>query len=139
MPNSIYSSWHLDNNKNSHKIHKGILKKVDKFTKNISLDNFISKNNIKDNIILKIDVDGYEMDVLKSLIKSLKKFKPIIFIEYASYSFEEYGSNKKEFFDFLKKYKYQIYDLNFNKLDKIKINNGSSIDIVLISSTCKLF
>jgi FkbM family methyltransferase len=138
-PKDIYSSWSLDNNKNSHKIHMGILKKVDKFTKSISLDDFVIKNKIKDQIILKIDVDGFEMEVLKSSIKTLRNKEPIIFMEYAPYSFEEYGSNTKEFFNFLKKYKYQTYDLNFNKLDKIEVPDGSSIDIVLMSNKVKLF
>ncbi len=138
-PKNTYSSWNLNDNKDSHKIHRGILKKINKLTKNISLDHFVIKNKIKDQIILKIDVDGFEMDVLKSSIKTLKNKKPIIFMEYAPYSFEEYGSNVKEFFNFLKKYKYQIYDLNFNKLDKIEISPGSSIDIILMSKKIKLF
>ena len=138
-PKNIYSSWNLDDNRNSHKIHKGVLKKINKFTKKISLDDFVIKNKIKDQIILKIDVDGFEMEVLKSSIKTLINKKPIIFMEYAPYSFEEYGSNIKEFFNFLKKYEYQIYDLNFNKLDKIEISHGSSVDIVLMSNKIKLF
>ena len=138
-PKKIYSSWNLDDNKNSHKIHMGVLKNINKFTKNISLDDFVSKNKIKDQIILKIDVDGFEMDVLKSSIKTLTKNNPIIFMEYAPNSFQEYGSSIKEFYKFLKKYKYQIYDLKFNKIDKIQISHGSSIDIVLISNKIKLF
>lgn len=137
-PKAIYSSWKLDENKNSHKVHKGILKKVDKYTKNISLDNFILKNKINDQIIIKIDVDGFEMDVLKSSIKTLQKKKPVIFMEYAPYSFEEHGSNTKEFFKFIKKYQYEIYDLNFNKLDKVKINADSSIDIILMFNKASL-
>ncbi len=130
-PKNIYSSWRLDKNKSSHKVHKGILKIVDRNTKNISLDDFILHNKIKDQIIIKIDVDGFEMDVLKSLIKTLRNRKPVIFMEYAPYSFEEHGSSTKEFFNFIKEYQYEIYDLNYNKLNKIKINDGASVDIIL--------
>ncbi|WP_415322794.1 FkbM family methyltransferase [Candidatus Pelagibacter sp. Uisw_127] len=133
-PKNIYSSWSLNSNKDSHKIHKGILKKVNKSTKTISLDSFVKKNKIKDQIILKIDVDGFEMNVLKSAVQTLTKKNPIIFIEYAPYSFYEYGSSTKEFYNFLKKYNYKIYDLNFNKLNKIKIIDGSSTDIILIKN-----
>jgi len=84
---------------------------------------------------LKIDVDGFEMNVLKSAVQTLIKRNPIIFIEYAPYSFYEYGSSTKEFYNFLEKYNYKIYDLNFNKLNKIKIIDGSSTDIILIKKS----
>ena len=134
-PKKIYSSWNLGTVKkpdNTHKIHKGILKKINKSTKVISLDDFIKKNKIKDQIILKIDVDGFEMDVLYSSIQTLKRLNPTIFIEYAPYSFSEHGSSVNEFYKFIKKFNYQMFDLNFNKLRKIKISDGSSKDIILI-------
>lgn len=133
-PNNIYSSWSLDGNEKTHAVHKGVLKKVNKLTDIISLDDFIKKNKIKDRLILKIDVDGFEMNVLKSSIKTLKNMKPIIFMEYAPYLFYENGFSTKEFFKFLKKYNYKIYDLNFSKLNKINISQGSTIDIILKAS-----
>tara|TARA_Y100000741_G_C18236345_1_gene551860 strand:- start:514 stop:1356 length:843 start_codon:yes stop_codon:yes gene_type:complete len=132
-PKNIYSSWQLDKNKNTHKIHKGSLKKINEYTKTVSLDDFIKKNKIKRKLILKLDVDGYEMSVLKSSIKTLKKFKPIIFMEYAPYLFKENGLNIKDFLNFVKKNYYSLYDLDFKKLDRVHVNEGSSIDIVLIS------
>lgn len=131
-PKKIYSSWSLEKNKNLHKIHMGVLKNVNPKTKIITLDSFIKKHKIKDQIILKIDVDGYEMNVLKSSIYVLKQYRPIIFMEYAPYSFKEHGSSIKEFNNFLKKYNYDVYDLRFNKLNEIKVNKASSTDIVLI-------
>ena len=118
--------------KKSHKIHKGIAKEINKNTKTISLDKFIKKNNIKNNIILKIDVDGFEMKVLKSCVASLKKYDPIIFMEYAPYALKEYGSSIYEFNKFIKRFNYKIFDLDFKKLNQIKISEGSSKDIVLI-------
>ena len=131
-PSKIYSSWKLDSNAESHKIHKGFLKKVDKSTKAISLDSFIKKNKIRNTIILKIDVDGFEMNVLKSCKKTLKKNSPIIFMEYAPYTMIEQGFSVKQFKKFISKYNYSIFDLNFKKLNNIKIFNGASTDIVLI-------
>ncbi len=131
-PQKIYSSWKLDSKITPHKVHRGILKKINKLTKTITLDKFVQKNKIKNKIILKIDVDGFEMDVLKSFTKTLYNKDPIIFMEYAPYALEEYGSSVVEFNNFLKKYKYKTYDLNFKKLDKIKITDGSGKDIVLI-------
>ena len=133
-PKKIYSSWSLESKKNFHKTHMGVLKDVKKSTKNISLDDFIKKHKIKKQIILKIDVDGFEMNVLKSCIKTLKEKNPIIFMEYAPYSFLENGSSVKEFNSFIKTHNYKIFDLDFNKLNKIKIAKGSSTDIILIKN-----
>ena len=83
---------------------------------------------------MKIDVDGFEMDVLKSSIKTLRDRKPIIFMEYAPYLFNEQGTSMKEFYSFIKKYHYETYDLDYNKLNKIKVDDGSTIDIILIKN-----
>tara|TARA_X000001036_G_C20529431_1_gene745601 strand:+ start:102 stop:950 length:849 start_codon:yes stop_codon:yes gene_type:complete len=131
-PKKIYSSWKLDVKTTPHKVHRGLLKKINDSTKSISLDEFVKKNKIKKKIILKIDVDGFELDVLKSFVKTLKNENPIIFMEYAPYALEEYGSSVIEFNNFLKKYKYKVYDLNFKKIDSIQIADGSSKDIILI-------
>ena len=129
---STYSSWKLESNQKDHKIHKGIKKEINQKTKTISLDKFIKKNNIKNNIILKIDVDGFELNILKSCIENLKKYNLIIFMEYAPYALKEYGSNIYEFNNFIKKYDYKIFDLNFKRLNQVEIKEGSSKDIVLI-------
>jgi len=73
------------------------------------------------------------MSVLKSSIKTLKKIKPIIFMEYAPYLFKENNLNIKDFLNFVKKNNYSLYDLDFKKLDRVNVNDGSSIDIVLIN------
>ena len=107
--------------KTHHKVHRGLLKEISNKTKSISLDKFVKQNKIKDKIILKIDVDGFEMEVLKSFIKTLRNKNPIIFMEYAPYALEEYGSSVGEFNKFLKKYKYKVYDLDFKELNTIQI------------------
>ena len=131
-PKSTYSSWELNSNQKKHKIHKGTLKKIDESTKCISLDQFINNNNIKGEIIIKIDVDGFEMNVLESLKKYLKKKNPIILMEYADYALHENGYTKNKFLMFLKKYNYKIYDLGLKKIKNLKLSKGSSKDIILI-------
>ena len=135
IPYSIYSSWNLKQKENRHKVHGGMLKKINKKTKILTLDSFIKKNKIKKKVILKIDTDGYEMEILKSSQKFLRRNNPIIFMEYAPYALKEYGTSVDYFYNFLSKYNYQVFDLNFNKIDKIKINEGTSVDIVLIKNS----
>ncbi len=130
-PSKIFSSWNLENNEKRHQVHGGILKLINRKTKVISLDKFIKKNKINHKVIIKIDVDGFELDVLNSLKKTLQKTNPIIYMEYAPYAFKDYGFSIFDFKKFLKKYDYKIYDLNFNRLKSIKISKGSSKDIIL--------
>ena len=79
IPKKIYSSWSLINKKNLHKKHLGSLKSTSN-ANSFKLDNYITKHKIKKIDFIKLDVDGYELDVLKSGYKFLKKNKtPIIF------------------------------------------------------------
>jgi len=75
----------------------------------ITIDDFVLKNNLKIGLI-KLDVEGYELNVLKGAIKTIKKYNPILLI--AIYH------NGKQFFetkDFIKKindsYKFLIRKL----------------------------
>ena len=131
-PKMTYSSWELNSNQKKHNIHKGTLKKIDQTTKCLSLDQFINNNKINGEIIIKIDVDGFEMNVLESVKKYLKKKNPIILMEYADYALQENGYTKNKFLKFIKKYNYKIYDLGLKKIKNLKISKGSSKDIILI-------
>ncbi len=135
LPKSIYSSWNLKHSNNRHNIHGGLLKSINPKTKILTLDKFVKESKITNQLILKIDVDGYEMEVLKSFIDNIKNNNPIIFMEYAPYALEEHGTSVSFFKKFLKKYKFEIYDLNLKKLDTIKVSQGSSVDIILIKKS----
>tara|TARA_A100001015_G_C15016834_1_gene725922 strand:- start:1364 stop:2209 length:846 start_codon:yes stop_codon:yes gene_type:complete len=132
--NKVYASWKLNTVSNDHKIHQGIFKNINKNTKNISLDKFIDKNKIKKLIILKIDTDGFEMEILKSCIKYIKKHNVIIFMEYAPYLIKEQGSNEKDFYNFVNKNGFFIYDLKFNPISSIRVGKGSTTEILLIKN-----
>ena len=55
--------------------------------------------------LIKIDVEGMEMEVLEGSIKSLKKHKPQLFIETIK-------SDKNMIIQFLEKLNYKIKDVN---------------------------
>ena len=81
-------------------------------------DNFLSEFDKID--FIKIDVEGYEFEVLKGLKKTIIKNKPIFLIE-----IEKRHSKKfLKVFKFLKKYSYKAYYVNrLYKLKKIDLNN----------------
>jgi len=100
-----------------------------------TLDFFVDENNIKKVDIIRMDVEGFEYNILLGSQKVLKKFKPKLFIEIH----KMYLGNKKTHYIFseLKKQEYEIkyyipriYDSPIiGKLDDIKT---PTIDEVLI-------
>ena len=138
LPNEIYSSWNLHNNNNNkkHSLHKGILKKTTG-CKSFSLDEFLVKNKVSKDVIIKCDVDGYELDVFTSGKKFLREFKPHIVMELAPYLFEENNYKKDELFNFFIELNYRFFDGdNFEEINDInlfanKIKSGSSKNIFL--------
>tara|TARA_B100000886_G_scaffold307151_1_gene240013 strand:- start:3428 stop:4285 length:858 start_codon:yes stop_codon:yes gene_type:complete len=138
LKNDIYSSWKIDEfgNKEIHKYHGGISKS---FTDNfISLDSFVEKENIKNIDLIKIDVDGNEKNVIESSMKSLEKFKPIIFLEIAPYLYAENNYKFDDLNDLLVKFKYKYFTSQIGQISNIhkyvsKIKIGSSKNVFVIS------
>ena len=129
-----FSSWDLFKQNNI--IHGGQKKLFSKNTKSIRLDNFIKNNKIKNVLLIKIDVDGNELDVLYSAKKFLLKNSPYIIIEFSQSALEAKGVSIKNFYKFIKNINYSIYDLNLKKITKnIPISINSSIDVLLVKNS----
>ena len=128
-----YSSWDLFQNNNT--IHGGQKKLFSKNTKSIRLDDFIKNNKINNILLIKIDVDGNELDVLQSAKKFLFKNSPYIIMEFSPSALKAKGALVKNFYKLIKELNYSIYDLNSKKITKsISVFNNSSIDILLIKN-----
>ena len=125
-PKKVWSSWNFNKNKNKHHKHKGNLKSI-KANSRLSLDDFVKKNKIKKVDFIKLDVDGYEMDVFKSGKKFFKKNKPIMFVEIAPYLYPEFGYTCLDLIKFIKKLGYNFFDENLKKVTDIE-KTVNSID-----------
>jgi len=137
-PTKVWSSWNFDNSNNKHKQHFGTLHSVKKKSY-LSLDNFINLKKIKKVDFIKLDVDGHELDVLKSGEKFLKNKKPVIFIEIAPYLYPEFGYKCSSLITYIKKLKYSFYSDELKKITDIdsytkKITHGSSKNFYLMKS-----
>jgi FkbM family methyltransferase len=121
----FYESNQLSNSgvgglKKSHTSHR--------FSLNIqtySGDDLIFKKKYPMPDIIKIDVEGFEYEVLYGLKKTLKKYHPTIFFEHCLYRIKERMHSKKTVIEFLKKFNYVIYNLK----DKKKINDYSDLNL----------
>ena len=128
-----FSSWNLYSKNNI--VHGGQNKSFHKETKCISLDKFIVQNKIYNTLAIKIDVDGNELDVLRSGKNFLLKNRPLILMEYSPSALKAKKVLMKYFFSFIESINYSIQDLNLKKIvNNINVQNDSSIDILLVSN-----
>lgn len=100
-------------------------KNTDYKVKTINIDFFL--NNLKKinqneyQVIIKLDVEGQDLNALRGALKIIKKKKPMIIFEMSN----EYLlnlKNKSYLKKFLKKYSYEIYDTNLKKTNLDKLN-----------------
>jgi len=77
--------------------------KIDGLTK------FYNFNNYK--TIIKLDIEGNEMNAIKGGLKFIEKTSPLIIIEFSKFIFDK-ESNIKYLKNFLINYEYSIYDTN---------------------------
>ena len=137
-PDEVYSSWNLNSKLVSHKDHKGIKTSTDK-AEILSLDNFIKEKKITKKLLIKLDVDGTELNVLKSGESYLKLEKPPIIMELAPYLYPEYGYTSDQLLNFISNLGYDFYnEVKIKKIDNIKnfvsnIKHGSSRNILIQS------
>ena len=135
-PDKVWSSWNFDNTNKKHQKHLGTLKEI-KQNSYLKLDQFIKNENLNSVDFIKLDVDGYELDVLTSGEDFLRKNKPIIFIEIAPYLYPEFGYSCEELIKFIQKLNYSFLDENIKEVTNIfdqinKIKDGGSKNFFLV-------
>ena len=135
-PQKVWSSWNFEKSENKHQKHMGTLKEI-KENSYIGLEKFIETEKLTNVDFIKLDVDGYELDVLRSGEKFLTKTKPIIFIELAPYLYPEFGYSCEELVKYIISLNYSFLDENLIKIEDIfsvikNMKDGSSKNFFLI-------
>ncbi|MEM9446963.1 MAG: FkbM family methyltransferase [Cyanobacteria bacterium P01_E01_bin.6] len=64
--------------------------------------------------LIKIDVEGAELEVLRGAEKTLKKWKPLLLIEVHGFALPSFHTSLQEFQDFLRQLDYQEHRLSEN-------------------------
>jgi FkbM family methyltransferase len=77
-----------------------------------TVDLFVKSNPFKRINLLKIDVEGFEMEVLRGAHRTLTEFKPHLFIELDDNNLKKQRSNAGEVCQFLESLGYKIYEEN---------------------------
>jgi FkbM family methyltransferase len=78
-----------------------------------TLDQFYTGRNLPIDL-LKVDVEGFEMNVFKGAKKVLSELKPVICFEANEPCLKDVGTSSQELFDFLKSHGYKTHSINPN-------------------------
>lgn len=95
LPAEIYSSWPLAGDSRSHAKHggRGMNTEGARVT---TLDAYLAQTGTGPVDLIKIDVDGFECDVLNGARHTLETDRPAIITELAPYGLEERGTSVEE-------------------------------------------
>lgn len=74
-----------------------------------TLDHFCDRHAINDLSVIKIDVEGNELRVIRGGITSIKRYLPIIMIEFNSSALEKAGTSVFELSDLLHSVGYELF------------------------------
>ncbi len=100
LEKELYSSWPLAGDLQGHAKHGGRPMPTDGAV-NICLTEFVESRNIGKVKLLKLDVDGFEVDVLRGGLAFLKRQKPVVVMELAPYTLEERAESLEALLDIL--------------------------------------
>jgi FkbM family methyltransferase len=89
-------------------------------------DDFIAENKAKKPTLIKIDVEGYEFEVLKGFTATLKECRPALFIEFHLTYLEKKGSSEDEIHSFL-------VNLGYTRIFREKWINGNQYQTIYIA------
>ncbi|MDO8658547.1 MAG: FkbM family methyltransferase [Candidatus Levybacteria bacterium] len=84
--------------------------------KMITLESYCDMKNIKRIDMIKIDTEGNEFDILRGSMKILKRFKPVLIIEFSNKTTESFGYHPNIMYDYLTGLGYKIFSYSGSKI-----------------------
>lgn len=93
----------------------------------VSLDSFIERKHLGNIGLIKIDVEGAELSVLKGVEKTLRKFHPAILVEFNRPLAELAGQSLFDIYDLVFRKNYKAYRLAKNSLKLVKRSDISKV------------
>jgi FkbM family methyltransferase len=111
LPDSIYSSWPLVSESESelHAKHLGRAMPTSSASTR-SVDSVLAEAGDPPVRLVKLDVDGFECEILRGAAKLLSIRKPVFVMELAPYVLEERGASLAELLSLLTANGYRLYD-----------------------------
>ena len=99
----------------SSQTHKDFKFSSEFIIKSITIDSLLKKYSLDDRtVIIKLDVEGNEINTIKGALDIIKKSNPLIIIEFSKFIFQN-SDNIDYLNNFLVEYDYSIYDTSCKK------------------------
>lgn len=114
IPNSIYSSWPLTGGHDLHVVHLGEPMGT-LGARAAALDRVLADLSVDKVDFVKLDVEGFECDVLEGVIKMLKRNTPILIAELTPYVHKEQGKKFENFVEIFNSLGDSFYDQHSGK------------------------
>lgn len=132
----IYASWPLEKDDSVHPKHRGRLVTTQNATAD-TLDHFAQSEGLDRLDLIKIDVDGHELPVLRGGLSLLKKFRPVLLMEMSPYVHAEQNNSFAALVDLLREAGYSLQHatswaslpLSATELEAL-IPDGASINVI---------
>jgi len=80
----------------------------------VTLESFAQQQNLASIDLIKIDVEGAEIDVINGALQVLKQHKPLVIMELSDHLQQARGQTCTEFKEFMASYGYSAYFINEN-------------------------
>ncbi len=136
VPSAIYSSWPLAREPGLHAKHLGREMGTGS-ARARSLDSILDELADRKVQLVKLDVDGFECDVLRGATTLLRNVRPIFVMELAPYLLEERGTSLEELVSYFVSNDYRFYDertrkplpLSARELHRM-VSDGESINAI---------
>jgi FkbM family methyltransferase len=88
------------------------------FVETVTIDNSLDSIHLKPPTVVKIDVEGAEIDVLRGMMQTIQKFKPVIFYEVDDSDRSIFERKSQELAQFMASLDYRIIDLENSYLGR---------------------
>jgi FkbM family methyltransferase len=99
----------------------------------IALDTYFQENPVSKIALIKMDVEGYEVNVLNSASKTIQNHRPIIYTEMQDKKLKEFGSSASEMTALIKNKGYKVLNAETNEAISDSYNfTDCHIDILCI-------
>lgn len=94
----------------------------------MTLDRMVEELSLQHLDLLKIDVEGFEMFVLQGAEESIKKWRPILFVELAEVNLNEHGLSARQLIEYIEQLNYDVLDARtMEKIDRSKPDHHTDL------------
>jgi FkbM family methyltransferase len=115
--------------------------KTGQVVKMVSLDKYLGDEKVD---LIKIDVQGWEPEVIEGARAIISKWKPVVIMEFCPSLMKEAGTDSKIMWDYLEsvygtiwavdEYLYTYKKVNFNQAVGLSINPAASVNLIMLSN-----